>query len=87
MRKLASVVLIISALLLAAGTVRVTSIVAQEHGGDVKSQNTTNWLGHVAFGRTVVNLSSLPSVYNQLLFSDDYEIGLRSDGVVVWRKP
>jgi hypothetical protein len=70
---------------LALGSISIITARGQQSGGSSAASNvTTNWLGYLVAGQadTADRISSNPSptVVRQV------EIGLRSDGVVVWRE-
>jgi hypothetical protein len=71
--------------LAACGLVHMVSIHAQP--GTTKSSPppaTTNWVGYLVAGQTV-SIDPMPGTGPQPTTVRHVEIGLRSDGVVVWR--
>jgi hypothetical protein len=70
--------------LLALGTIGILGVHAQQRSSILSSSTvTTNWVGCVVVGRNDdldrITPNPSPTVIRQV------EIGLRSDGVVVWR--
>jgi len=71
--------------LLGLGSICIVSVRAQKTGRDSSpSIVTTNWVGYLVAGRTDmsdrITSNPSPTVIRQV------EIGLRSDGVVIWRE-
>lgn len=71
--------------LLALGSLGIIEIHAQQKAGNARSPALgTNWVGYLVAGRRdstdPISTSPFPSIVGQV------EIGLRSDGVVIWRK-
>jgi hypothetical protein len=67
------------------GFVYVAGIKAQQNGNSSSSPSmATNWIGYVVFGKD----DSLDQIARGAYPTADrrVEIGLRSDGIVVWRR-
>ncbi len=67
------------------GSLRVVGISAQQNEGKSSTPSlSTNWIGFVVFGKE----ESLDKITRQAYPTADrqVEIGLRSDGIVVWRR-
>jgi hypothetical protein len=76
---------IIVVLVLAVGSIIIITVRGQPTGGSSAASNvTTNWLGYLVAGQADeadrISPNPSPTVVRHV------EIGLRSDGVVVWRE-
>ncbi|HLH56120.1 MAG TPA: hypothetical protein VKY92_21140 [Verrucomicrobiae bacterium] len=71
--------------LLAFGSVCFIGVRAQQPTGNSRSSTvTTNWVGHLVTGQTDAFDRMTPSPSPTIIHQA--EIGLRSDGLVVWRE-
>jgi hypothetical protein len=71
----------------------LVTVIAVSFGGTVSAANilTTDWLQLVADGikqQVSIDPISTPQMFvrQKAIYREDLEIGLRTDGIVVWRK-